>query len=195
MTSISSRAEIVIIYQLINDWKENWIIPKSEGRELETFRATMIARRTKERETNKKLEIGASWIVNARLLAAVNGERVGWRFESTEDTLFCSRTLHIHAKREKQAAASSSSSSSSSSSWSSSSFSRVWPARLFSFSSFWLPRGSRVFWLGSFLTLAVGRLIATSADSASFFQYIPTRIPDPLGQRKGRARLKPVKWN
>lgn len=47
-------------------------------------------------------------------------------------------------------------------------------------------RFSRSPWVGS---------IATSADSASFFQYIPTRIPDPLGQRKGRARLKPVKWN
>lgn len=53
--------------------------------------------------------------------------------------------------------------------------------------------------LDSFLTLAVGRPIATSADSALL--RIPTRIPDLLhrakgeGAGEGRAGLKPVKWN
>lgn len=44
-------------------------------------------------------------------------------------------------------------------------------------------RFSRSPWVGS---------IATSADSASFFQYIPTRIPDPLGHERGEPDLSPL---
>lgn len=89
----------------------------------------------------------------------------------------------VYTWRSERAASSSTSSSSSSS------FVQAGHVLLFPLSGCLVPECS-----GSarFSRSPMGRLIATSADSASFFQYIPTRIPIHLANERGEPDLSPL---
>lgn len=126
-----------------------------------------ISRRALNRNGKRSCRLGPSYVVNARLLAPVNGEpRDRWASRRRYLVLRAytrsgARRLHPFSMMARPVAS-------------------RFVSRPFSSTRF-----SRSPWVGQ----------SQHRPNRPLSSSIPTRIPDLLGRRKGRAGLKPVKWN